>query len=483
MNFAVVQRILGLLLMLFSLTMLPPVVVSWIYDDGNWQPFVEAFVIVLVAGFVIWWPSRRVHRELRLRDAFVVVASFWIVLSFAGAVPLLAAEHPSMNVTQAVFEAVAGFTTSGGTVLVGLDSMPKSILYYRQQIHWLGGMGIVILAVALVPVLGVGGMSLYKAETPGPVKDEKLTPRITQTAKALWLVYVGLTAACALCLWLAGMSPFDAICHSFATVATAGVSTHDANIAYFDSTAIPVILVLFMFLGGANFALHFLVFRNRSLKSYMRDSEFRAYLFIMLSLSAFAIVMLKATGTYAGWGGAILHGLFQVVSMQTTTGYLVTDFAAWPTALPVLLMLATFVGGCAGSTAGGIKVLRWVLVGKQASREIKRLVHPSGEFTVKLRGKPVPLRVIDAVWGYFTIYIVLFALLMLLLMLTGVDQVTAWSAIAACINNAGTGLGAVTYNFTTLPQTGIWICTLAMLLGRLEIFTLVILFTPAFWRK
>jgi trk system potassium uptake protein TrkH len=413
----------------------------------------------------------------------VVVAAFWIVLSFAGAVPLLVAERPSMDLTHAVFESVSGFTTSGGTVLVGLDAMPKSILYYRQQIHWLGGMGIVILAVALVPVLGVGGMSLYKAETPGPVKDEKLTPRITQTAKALWLVYVGLTAACALCLWLAGMSPFDAIAHSFATLSTGGVSPYDQSIAYFHSTAIPLVLAFFMFLGGANFALHFLMFRNRNLKSYLRDSEFRAYTVIMLSISAFVIVMLKVTGTYADWGSAALHGLFQVVTMQTSTGFLTTDFAAWPSALPVLLMLLTFVGGGAGSTAGGIKVLRWVLLGKQASREIKRLVHPSGEFSVKLRGKPVPLRVIDAVWGYFTIYIVLFALLMLLLMLTGVDQVTAWSAIATCINNAGPGLGAVTYNFTTLNDAGIWICTLAMLLGRLEIFTLVILFTPAFWRK
>jgi trk system potassium uptake protein TrkH len=483
MNLAVVQRILGLLLMLFSLTMLPPVVVSLIYDDGTWQPFVEAFAIVLGSGLVIWWPSRKVRRELRLRDAFMVVALFWVVLGFAGAVPLLVAERPEMDFADAVFESVSGFTTSGTTVLVGLDSLPKSILYYRQQIHWFGGMGIVILAVALVPVLGVGGMSLYKAETPGPVKDEKLTPRITQTAKALWLVYVGLTAICAVCLWLAGMSVFDAIGHSFAALSTGGVSTHDANIAYFDGAAIPLILTVFMFLGGANFALHFLLLRNRSARGYLRDSEFRTYAMIMVSVSVFVILMLKLTGTYAGWGSSILHGLFQTVSMQTTTGFLTTDFSVWPTALPVLIMLLTFIGGCAGSTSGGIKVLRWSLLGKQASREIKRLVHPSGEFSVKLRGKPVPLRVIDAVWGYFTIYIVLFGMLMVLLMLTGVDQITAWTAIATCINNAGPGLGTITSNFTTISDAGIWICTLAMLLGRLEIFTLVILFTPAFWRK
>ena len=483
MNLAVVQRILGLLLMLFSLTMLPPVVVSLLFDDGNWQPFVDAFMIVLAAGFIIWWPSRRVRRELRLRDAFIVVAAFWVVLGFAGAVPLLVAENPSMDFTDAVFESVSGFTTSGATVLVGLDSLPKSILYYRQQINWFGGMGIVILAVALVPVLGVGGMSLYKAETPGPIKDEKLTPRITQTAKALWLVYVGLTAACAICLWAAGMSAFDAIGHSFSALSTGGFSTHDASIAHFDGAVIPLVLTVFMYLGGANFALHFLLFRNRSARSYLRDSEFRVYTIIVLSISAFVVVMLKVTGTYPGWGGALLHGLFQTVSMQTSTGFQTSPFATWPTALPVLIMLTTFVGGCAGSTSGGIKVLRWVLVGKQASREIKRLVHPSGEFAVKLRGKPVPPRVIDAVWGYFTMYLVLFGLLMLLLMLTGVDQVTAWSAIATCMNNTGPGLGAVTHNFTTMPEAGIWICTLAMLLGRLEIFTLVILFTPTFWRK
>jgi trk system potassium uptake protein TrkH len=483
MNFAVVQRILGLLLMLFSLTMLPPVGVSFLYADGHWQPFADAFVIVFAAGLIIWWPSRRERRELRLRDAFLVVASFWVVLGLAGAVPLVVAENPTMTFTDAVFEAVSGFTTTGATVLVGLDSMPKSILYYRQQIQWLGGMGIVILAVALIPVLGVGGMSLYKAETPGPVKDEKLTPRITQTAKALWLVYVGLTASCALCLWLAGMSVFDAIGHSFSTVSTGGFSPYDASVAHFDSMAISMILVLFMYLGGANFALHFMVFRNRNPGAYRRDSEFRAYTVILLALSTFVIATLLITGQYDDWLDAVHHGLFQVVSLQTSTGFLTDNFSVWPSALPVVVMLATFVGGCAGSSAGGIKVLRWLLVSKQAAREFKRLVHPSGEFAVKLRGKPVPLRVIDAVWGFFTIYIGLFALLMVLLMLTGIDQVTAWSAIATCMNNAGPALGDAASNFQSFSPAGIWICTAAMLFGRLEIFTLLVLFTPTFWRK
>jgi len=483
MNIAVVQRILGLLLMLFSLTMLPPIGVSFLYQDGNWQPFIDAFMIVFASGFVIWWPSRKVQRELRLRDAFVVVASFWVVLGLAGAVPLVVAETPQMDFTEAMFEAVSGFTTTGATVLVGLESLPKSILYYRQQIQWLGGMGIVILAVALVPVLGVGGMSLYKAETPGPIKDEKLTPRITQTAKALWLIYVGLTAICAVSLWLAGMSAFDAIGHSFAALSTGGFSTYDDSVAHFDSMTISLILAFFMYLGGANFGLHFMLFRNRNLSGYRRDSEFRAYTAILLSLSAFVIVMLMITGTYDSWVDALHHGLFQVVSMQTSTGLKTANFSAWPSALPVVIMLATFIGGCAGSSGGGIKVMRWLLVGKQAAREFKRLVHPSGEFAVKLRGKPVPLRVIDAVWGYFTIYLVLFGLLMVLLMLTGVDQVTAWSAIATCMNNTGPALGDAAHNFQGFSVLGKWICTLAMLFGRLEIFTLLILFTPTFWRK
>ena len=483
MNLSVVQRILGILLMIFSLSMLPPLGVSLWYADGNWQPFLDGFLIVLTAGFLVWWPSRKVRRELRLRDAFLVVASFWVVLGVAGAVPLIVSERPTMSFTGAVFEAVSGFTTTGATVLTGLDSLPQSVLYYRAQIHWLGGMGIVILAIALLPVLGVGGMSLYKAETPGPVKDEKLTPRITQTAKALWLVYVGLTTACAVSYWLAGMSLFDAIAHSFATLSTGGFSTHDASIGYFDSMTISMITVLFMYLGGANFALHFLLFRNKSVRAYLRDPEFRAYTWILLTVSAIVTIALLLGGTYSNWVDAVHHGLFQVVSVQTSTGYLTANFAAWPGMLPVLIMLMTFVGGCAGSTGGGIKVIRWVLVGKQASRELKRLVHPSGEFAVKLAGKPVPIRVIDAVWGFFTIYLLLFGLLMLLLMATGVDQVTAWSAIATCMNNAGPGLNEVASNFQTIPAAGMWVCTAAMLFGRLEIFTLLVLFTPTFWQK
>jgi trk system potassium uptake protein TrkH len=272
MNLSAVQRILGLLLMLFSVTMLPPVAVALYYGDGDWQPFMDSFLALLAIGALIWWPARKSQRELRLRDGFLVVSLFWVVLGLAGAVPLLLSDRPQMTLTDAVFEAVSGFTTTGATVIVGLDHLPQSVLYFRQQIQWLGGIGIVVLAVALLPMLGVGGMQLLKAESPGPVKDVKLTPRITETAKALWVVYVLLTALCAACYWLAGMAPFDAIAHSFSTVSTGGHSTHDASLGYYDNVAVELVAALFMFLGGVNFSLHFFVLRHRRLLDYFRDA-------------------------------------------------------------------------------------------------------------------------------------------------------------------------------------------------------------------
>jgi trk system potassium uptake protein TrkH len=483
MNIAMVQRILGMMLMVFSLTMLPPVGVSLAWQDGHHLPFLEAFAIVALAGVLIWLPVRRVERDLRLRDGFLVVALFWVLLGFAGAVPLLLTDVPDMTLTDAVFEAVSGFTTTGATVIVGLDELPRSILYYRQQIQWLGGMGIIVLAVALLPVLGIGGMQLYKAETPGPVKDEKLTPRITQTARALWYVYVGLTAICALAYFVAGMDAFDAVGHAFSTVATAGFSTYDASLGHFDSYAIDMIACVFMFAGGTNFALHFLLFRQQSLGVYRRDPEFRAYFTIVAAIAAVVTLYLYASGTYATLAESFRFGLLQTVSMHTTTGFITTHFETWPGALPVLMVLVTFVGGCAGSTCGGIKVIRWQLIFKQGAVELKRLVHPSAEIPVKIAGKPVPMRVMNAVAGFFAIYLILFGTLMIALMSTGLDQVSAWSAVAASINNAGPALGEAAMTFREVSDTGKWICALAMLIGRLEVFTLIILFTPAFWRR
>jgi trk system potassium uptake protein TrkH len=483
MNLSMVQRILGLMLIMFSLTMLPPIGVAFYYGDGHWHPFLSAFFIVAVVGLALWLPVRRVRRDLRLRDGFLVVAVFWLFLGFAGATPLLISDVPALSFTDAVFEAVSGFTTTGATVIVGLDELPKSILYYRQQIQWLGGMGIIVLAVALLPVLGIGGMSLYKAETPGPFKDQKLTPRITQTAKALWTIYASLTALCALGYLLAGMDLFDAIGHAFSTLSTGGFSPHDASFAYFDSAAIDAIATVFMFLGGANFALHFMAIRGHDPRTYLRDTEFKAYFWLLAVLIAGATIYLWLMGEFGTLPLALRHASFQVVSIQTSTGFLTTGFAHWPGPLPPLMMLLTVICGCAGSTTGGMKVIRWLIVFRQGVAELKRLVHPSAEIPVKLAGRPVPQRIIGAIAGFFAMYFIVFAALMFLLMMFGLDQVTAWSAIAACLNNVGPGLGDVTATFRDIPDAAKWVSAIAMLIGRVEIFTLLLLLTPAFWQK
>ena len=483
MHLRVVQQILGLLLMLFSLTMLPPVFVSAWYGDGSAPAFVLSFLVTLLAGLIVWAPVRHESRDLRSRDGFLVVAGFWTLLGVFGGAPLLFADVPAMSVTDSVFEAVSGLTTTGATVLTGLDRLPPAILYYRAQLHWLGGMGVVVLAVAVLPMLGVGGFQLYRAETPGAVKDTKLTPRITETAKALWYVYLGLTIACTLAFWAAGMTVFDAVCHSFATMATGGFSTHDASLGYFRSPLIDVIAIVFMVLAGTNFALHFLVWQARSLRHYIHDSEFKAYLLILAALSGFVALYLYLGGYYASLQEATLQATFHVVSVMTSTGFGRDDFSAWPGALPVLLVLTMFIGGCGGSTAGGMKVIRWLLLYRQGVREVVRLVHPAAEIPVRLGETVVPQRVVDAVWGFFAIYVVLFAAMMLVLLGIGVDQVTAFSAIATCLNNVGPGLGAVASNFASLQTAGKWVCVLAMLLGRLEIFTLFVLISPAFWRR
>jgi trk system potassium uptake protein TrkH len=482
MNWTVVQRILGLLLMMFSLTMLPPIVFSLYYDDHSWLPFVEGFGITFAAGLLFWLPVHRSKKDLRLRDGFLVVASFWTVLGTAGAAPLYFSDVLSLSFTDAVFESMSGLTTTGATVLTGLDALPMSILYYRQQLQWLGGMGIIVLAVAVLPMLGVGGMQLYRAETPGPVKDTKLTPRITETAKALWYVYLAFTITCLVGYRIAGMGWFDALCHAFSTVAIGGFSTHDASIAYFNSAAVDLVAVFFMFLAGINFSLHFFAWRYISVKHYFQDQEFRAYSFILIVLSA---VVVSSLFVYRGFDDpfdTFLDGMFQAVSIGTTTGFTTEDFAMWPAALPVLLILSSFIGGSAGSTAGGIKVIRWLLVYKQGVREIVRLVHPSAEIPVKLGSKAVSSRVVEAVWGFFSVYIIVFGIMLLAMMSTGLDQITAFSAVAATLNNLGPGLGDVSSGFMSLSDTAKWISVAGMLLGRLEIFTLLVLITPTFWR-
>lgn len=483
MNLTVVQRVTGLLLMIFSISMLPPSIVSLIYVDGAFAPFMAAFALTLITGVLVWAPVRNNRADLRLRDGFLIVVSFWLVLGLFGSVPLLISEDPKLSFTDAVFESMSGLTTTGATVITGLDILPPSILYYRQQLQWLGGMGIIVLAVAILPMLGIGGMQLYRAETPGPLKDSKLTPRITETAKALWYIYFSLTLFCALAYWIAGMTVFDAICHAFSTVAIGGFSTHDASIGYFQSNSIEIIAIVFMILSGANFGLHFVAWRSRSLFVYWGDSEFRTYAFLLSALMVIFVLGLSLTGYY-DLGEAAITGIFHLVSFMTTTGFSTADYTDWPIALPLLLVSASFVGGCAASTAGGMKVIRALLLWKQGLREVQKLVHPNAELPVKIGGKRVQDRVISSVWGFFAAYVVLFGMLMLAVIgLGGVDYVSSFSAVAAAMNNLGPGLGEVSSNMTQLSDTAKWLLVFAMLLGRLEIFTLLVLFTPTFWRR
>lgn len=484
MDLRLLLKILGVLLILFSFSVLPPILVAVIYGNHHELPtFVTTFFIVMILGLAFWLPLKNYQRELRVREGFIIVTFFWVVFSALAAIPFMLSDSLRMSFTDAYFEAMSGFTTTGATVITGLDHLPHSILFYRNQLQWLGGMGIIVLAVAILPILGVGGMGLFKAEAPGPIKDAKLTPRIAGTAKVLYLIYMVVTVLCALSYWAAGMTPFDAIAHSFSTVANGGFSTHDESFTYFNSPVLEGVGVFFMALSGVNFALHYRAWHSRSLKAYWQDTEFRAYFWILLAASLAVSGILIFRGSLNLAFNNLHHGTFQLVSFMTTSGYAVADFANWPGFIPVLLVLTGFVGGCAGSTAGGLKVVRVVLLVKQSRREVARLIHPNAQLPIMLGDREVDERVLNAVWGFFGLYVVSFAFLMLLMMHAGADHITAFSAVAACINNVGPGLGDVATSFTTMNSTVKWLGSFAMLLGRLEIFTVLVLFSPTFWRS
>jgi len=482
-NLAAVQRVLGMLLMIFSTTMLPPALVSAIFADGELGTFLQSFALVLLLGALAWFPVRRERHDLRRRDGALIVASFWIVLGTAGAAPFLLTQGTPLSVTDSMFTAIAGITTTGAEVIVGLDILPESIVFYRQWLQWLGGMGIIVLAVAILPLLGVGGMQLYRAETPGPSKDTKLTPRITETAKVLWSIYLVFTVLCAAGYWLSGMTVFDAIGYSLSTVSSGGLAMHDAGIPYFDSVAIELVTIIFMFLATVNFALHFHLFRKGTVRQYWRDPEFRFYLLLIAGMVAFVTAYLSISGHYDDAATSFRHALFNAVSAISTSGFTSANFSEWPGMLPPLLILSSFIGACAYSTGGGMKCVRWVLLIKQGWREVRRLVHPHAQFTTKLGRRAVSEKIVSAVWGFFSVYIVVFAALMIISMAVGLDHVTAFSAVASCLNNLGPGLGEVATNYASIPTASKWVLMFAMLLGRLEIFTLLILLAPAFWKK
>lgn len=474
----------GLLLILFSPTLLPPLAVAWYYDgEAVVLPFAKALLAALSLGLICWFPVRHTKIDLRNRDGFILVVAFWVLSSLLSALPFILSERPQLSIVDAIFETVSGLTTTGGTVLSNLETLPKAILYYRAQLHFLGGIGIVVLAVALLPMLGIGGMQLYRASTPGPMKDEKLTPRITETAKNLWFIYVGLNISCFLAYWLAGMSPFDAICYSFTTIALGGFAPYDASMGAFDNTTFHWITVFFMLLSMVNFALYFLAWRGRSLQVIFRDAEFRFCMQVLIGIVSLACLHLYLGGM--SLGDSINLGVFQGVSVVSGTGLSIANYPSseiWPAFIPLLLLLGSFFGGCVGSTCGGIKAIRFLLLYKQSVREIRLLVRPTAQIAVKLGDHPIPDRVMQAVWGFYYLYIFAYCAFSLALAATGVDLVTAFGTAAACLNNMGIGLGQTAGGFGGLNDTATWLMSLAMLMGRLEIFPLLLLFMPDFWR-
>jgi trk system potassium uptake protein TrkH len=482
MQLSIVAKTIGLLLMVFSFAQVPPLVVDLIYTEGEYISFLYSFLLTVLGGLVLWWPFREVKKDFRLREGVLIVVCFWIVLSLFGTLPFLITDSISkLSFSDAFFESMSGLTTTGATVLSQLDDLPKSILFYRQQLQWLGGMGIIVLAVAVLPLLGVGGMELYHAESSGIAKD-RLTPKLRNTAIALWKIYVSLTVLCAIGYFFSGMSIFDAISHSFSTVAIGGFSTHDGSIGYFNSPAIEMIAMFFMFLAGINFSLHFLAWNNRSLSDYIKDSEFKTYSMVLICSTIIVIAALSFNSQYESSSETLRHSLFQTISIATTTGFTSQNFSSWPAAIPVFLIMMSFIGACVGSTGGGIKVVRILVMFRLGMKEIHKFIRPNAQVSVKLNKSSINEKALVSVLGFFSLYAISFFLILMLLMFAGLDQVTAYSATAATMNNLGPGLGDVAQNYGSLGEVAKWILSFSMLIGRLEVLTIIAIFHKAFWR-
>lgn len=478
-----VAHVFALVIMVFSATMLAPLVLAIWGLDPALLSFVISAVATFLIGALLWLATKRFKRELKTRDGLLLVALTWVALPAVAGLPLW--HYLPLNFTRAYFEAASGLTTTGGTVISGLEHLPRSINLWRHLLSWLGGMGIIVLAVAILPLLGVGGMQMYRAEMPGPMKDSKLTPRIGQTAKLLWAVYAGLTAACIVCLKVAGMDWFDAVCHGFSALSLGGFSTHDRSIGYFNSLPIEIVLTVFQILAAMNFATHFLAWSQRGVLAYFRDAEARALLGV-LAVSCLGITFfLVLKGTYPDIPTALRYSVFNVVSIATDSGLHTQDYSHWPIFAPMWMMFLSSIVASSGSTGGGIKMIRTLVLTKQANRELNLLVHPNMVRPLKVGGNVIANRVVFAVLAFVFLYFMSLVALIFLQLASGLDFITAFSASLACLNNAGPGLGLVGpgSNYGVLNDFQTWVCSAAMLLGRLEVFTILVLFTPTLWRK
>jgi trk system potassium uptake protein TrkH len=477
-------RVFGLMLMVFSATYILPIVTAVVFHDGTLLLFLQDMLLTLSAGLLLWLLTRKFERELKAKDGFLLVVLVWTGIAAFATFPLTSYLE-DLSFTDAYFETMSGLTTTGATVLAGLDRLPAAINLWRHELNWLGGMGIIVLAVAILPVLGIGGRQLFMAETPGPMKESKLTPRITETAKNLWLVYAGITALCIASLKYAGMDWFDAVCHAFATMGLGGFSTHDANIGYYDSPVIEGVLIVFMLLAGMNFATHFLALRSKSLRPYKHDIEAAPYLTLLLGSCLGIALYLWLKGAYGDFWTALRYASFNLISIATDCGFASTDYNLWPIFAPLWMLFLSGISVCTGSTGGGIKMMRTLILIKQSQLQMFVLAHPTAVNPLKLGGMVIPSNITLSVLGFIFVYFISVVSLTLLLVISGLDFVSSFSAIVACINNAGPGLAQVgpATNFGGLTDFQTWTCTVAMFLGRIEVFTALILLTPAYWMK
>ena len=476
MNVKPLINLFSILVMFFSASFVFPMIVSIIYKDSALSIFIYTFLFVFFLGLIGWFFSRGDDRELGQKDGFIIITFFWLVLSVAGSIPFIIS---GMGFIDSFFESMSGITTTGATVLSGLDSLPESILFYRQLLQWMGGMGLIVLAIAVMPMLGIGGGQLYKTEIPGAMNDQKMTPRIKETAQALWAIYLGLTICCALLYFLAGMNAFDAISHSLSTVSIGGFSTHDESIGYFNSGFVETICIIFMLLSALSFALHyFAIYKKKPLK-YFYDPELRFFLSIMALIFIISLLINQFSNNN---NGSIKDLLFHSVSIVTTTGFSIGDPSEWHSSIGFLFLVGAFIGACSGSVGGGVKSWRVLIMINYARINLMKMIHPNAVISLKIGSKTVEDEVATSVWGFFSIYVISFMVLLLALLMTGLDFESSFSAIGACLNNLGPGLGEVSQTYQSVTPAGKLILSFAMILGRLEIFTLLVLFTPMFWR-
>jgi trk system potassium uptake protein len=481
MNYKSIFNLLGILLALFSISFIPPFLITFIYEENGGEIFLYSFLVLFFLGGGMWALTRQQDLALNISDGFIITTMFWVVLACAGSIPFYF--FTGLNISEAIFESVSGITTTGATTIVGLDDMPRSILLYRQLLQWIGGMGLIVLAVAVMPALGIGGGQLYKMELPGSHGNQKLTPRIAHSAQALWKIYVGLTLACALLYSLSGMTIFDAVAHSLSTVAGGGFSTHDQSIGFFNSGLVESICIIFMLLSAASFAVHYAaIFGGKPLR-YFYDSEFRFFLSVVVLIIVISIMVLSLSNSYTSFYSAASSAIFQTVSIVTTSGFTTENYSLWPGFLPYLLLVGAFMGACSQSVGGGIKAWRVLIMINQAYKEILKTIHPNAVLTSKIGTKVIDAKIAEKVWGFFSIYVFIFMFLLMAMLGTGLDFESAFSAVGACLNNLGPGLGEVASNYTNVSNVGKMILCFAMILGRLEIFTLLVLFTPSFWKN